>query len=131
LAGWESTTFLVGEYRSDEVGELPEFAVADCIIELRNRPQELTTLREVEVLKLRGSHYESGRHFFDIDASGLTFYPRVRAPEQTGTGPLPTGERVSTGVKGLDAHLGGGSPQPSTTAAQDRPGTGMPGHRAH
>jgi len=23
LAGWESTTFLVGEYRSDEVGELP------------------------------------------------------------------------------------------------------------
>ncbi|TMA42495.1 MAG: recombinase RecA, partial [Deltaproteobacteria bacterium] len=115
LAAWESTTFLVGEYRSDEVGELPEFAVADCIIELRNRPRELTTIREVEVLKLRGSSYMSGRHFFDIDASGLTFYPRVRAPEQTGTAPPPTGERVSTGVKGLDALLGGGFPRHSTT----------------
>ncbi|TMA90015.1 MAG: recombinase RecA [Deltaproteobacteria bacterium] len=124
LAGWESTTFLVGEYRSDEVGELPEFAVADCIIELRNRARELTTLREVEVLKLRGSHYESGRHFFDIDASGLTFYPRVRAPEQTGTGPLPTGERVSTGVKGLDALLGGGLPQHSATVVEGSTGIG-------
>ena len=124
LAAWESTTFLVGEYRSDDVGELPEFAVADCIIELRNRPRELTTIREVEVLKLRGSHYESGRHFFDIDASGLTFYPRVRAPEQTGTGPLPTGERVSTGVKGLDVLLGGGLPQHSATVVEGSTGIG-------
>ncbi len=124
LAAWESTTFLVGEYRSDDVGELPEFAVADCIIELRNRPRELTTIREVEVLKLRGSHYESGRHFFDIDASGLTFYPRVRAPEQTGTGPLPTGERVSTGVKGLDGLLGGGLPQHSATVVEGSTGIG-------
>ena len=124
LAAWESTTFLVGEYRSDDVGELPEFAVADCIIELRNRPRELTTIREVEVLKLRGSSYMSGRHFFDIDASGLTFYPRVRAPEQTGTGSPRTGERVSTGVKGLDALLGDGLPRHSTTVVEGSTGIG-------
>ena len=124
VAAWEATTFLVGEYRSDEIGRLPEFGIADGIIQLRTMPAELTKVREIEVLKLRGSSYVSGQHFFDIDAGGVTIYPRVRAPDQTSTRPSAAGKAASTGVSGLDALLGGGLPRRSATVVEGSTGIG-------
>ena len=124
MAGWGTATLLVGEYSDAEIATNSEFAIADGIIRLMNRHQELTAVREVEVLKLRGADYVTGRHFFEIGPAGLTFFPRVRSPDAVPTEAISPGERASTGVAGLDAMLGGGLPRASATVVQGGTGTG-------
>jgi circadian clock protein KaiC len=124
LASGGTTTFLVGEYTLADVTTLPEFAVADGIVFLRNEPAELTRVREFEILKLRGTDYVAGRHFFEISTRGLLFYPRVTIPtDAVQVGPRGGG-RVSFGVPGLDEMLGGGLPPNSTTVIEGGTGTG-------
>jgi len=124
MAGWGAATLLVGEYSEAEIAANSEFAIADGIIRLVNRHQDLTAVREVEVLKLRGADYVTGRHFFEIGASGLRFFPRVRTPDSVDGEAISPGERASTGVAGLDAMLGGGLPRASATVVQGGTGTG-------
>ena len=122
LSSWGATSLLVGEYTSEDLREEAIFGIADGIIRVGNERQELTTVREVEVLKLRGSDYVSGQHFFEITERGWTCYPRVRAPTQEDPALVP--ERLPTGVAGLDAMLGGGIPRLSATLLQGGTGTG-------
>jgi circadian clock protein KaiC len=125
LAGWGATTFLVGEYARNEVATLPEFAVADGIFMLGSERQGLTSLRELEIMKMRGSAYTSGRHFIEITKAGLSFYPRVRVPALADTlAKTSVKERVSTGIAGLDDMLGGGVPTASSTVVQGGTGSG-------
>jgi circadian clock protein KaiC len=124
IAAWGATTLLVGEYTFEDIGVAPEFAIADGIMRFTTERQELAAARQLEVLKLRGANYVSGRHFFDIAADGLIFYPRVRGPEMTGEPPVDLADRVATGVAGLDAILLGGLPQASATMVQGGTGTG-------
>lgn len=124
MAGWGATCLLVGEYTEDETENDTEFAVADGIIRLTNSRHELAAIREVEVLKLRGAAYLTGVHFYEIDRHGLSFFPRVRPPDVEADGPPPSPERVSTGVAGLDAMLGGGLPRSTTTIVLGGTGTG-------
>src|SRR5687767_13160058 len=51
---WGATTLLVGEYTQEDYPRFPEFAIADGIIRLGSQRQELTSVRELEVFKLRG-----------------------------------------------------------------------------
>jgi circadian clock protein KaiC len=125
LAAWGATTVLVGEYRRDDMARLPEFAIADGIIRLANERHELTSLRQIEILKLRGADYVTGLHFFEMGRDGLTFFPRVRAPDYRGDGAVMTArERVTTGLAELDAMLGGGPLRSSTTLVEGGTGTG-------
>jgi circadian clock protein KaiC len=124
MAGWGAASLLVGEYSEAEIATNSEFAIADGIIRLINRRQELTLVREVEVLKLRGADYITGRHFFEIGPAGLAFFPRVRGPDAVPSEEISPSERVSTGVAGLDAMLGGGVPRASATVVQGGTGTG-------
>ncbi len=126
LASWGATTFLVGEYSLADVTSLPEFAIADGIVFLRNELEELTRVRELEILKLRGSNYVAGRHFFDISPSGVLFYPRVTTPAPAAESSPNDGRegRVPFGVPGLDDMLGGGLPPASTTLIEGGTGTG-------
>lgn len=123
MASWGATTFLVGEYTDKEMAELPEFAVADGILRLVNGEEELTRVREFEILKLRGSAYVTGKHFFEIFPDGIAFYPRVRTPEDAG---LVFGleDRLPTGVAGLDEMFRGGIPRGSATVVEGGTGTG-------
>lgn len=130
-AGWGAASLLVGEYTVAEMASQAEFAIADGIIRFTNSRHELTAVREVEVLKLRGADYATGGHFYEIGSSGLDFFPRVRSPdgidaESTGTArrPVSMPERTPTGVAGLDAMLEGGVPRASTTIVQGGTGTG-------
>ncbi len=122
IATWGATTFLVGEYAANEIASWPEFAIADGIILLAYRPVELTAVRELSILKLRGANYVAGTHFLDITSEGVRFHPRVRAPEAGDH--WSAGERVTSGVRGLDALLGGGLPRGSATVVQGASGTG-------
>ncbi len=125
MAGWGATTFLVGEYTRDEYSSFAEFAIADGIVRLGSERQALTSVREMEVLKLRGAAYSSGLHFFDITHAGVSFYPRVSAPSDTKNEPsAESDERVFTGVEGLDELLGGGIPRGSSTIIQGGTGAG-------
>jgi circadian clock protein KaiC len=126
MASWGATTLLVGEYLPDDVRDLPEFAIADGIVRLGTAPQDLTRIRELEVQKLRGSAFVPGIHFFELDADGMTFFPRVRPPrERAGrTHPSAPRARLSTGVAQLDALLRGGLPQASATTILGGTGTG-------
>jgi len=124
MASWGATTLLVGEYMSQDIETHPEFAIADGIVLLKNKHQELTAVRAMEVLKLRGADYITGQHFFEMNQDGLAFYPRVRAPEWNGSAPISSDERVSTGVEGLDRLLHGGFPRNSSTVVSGGTGTG-------
>ena len=124
VAGWGVTTLLVGEYVRDDFARFPEFAIADGIVHLTNQPNELTSMRQLEVHKLRGTDYVGGRHFFEMSRNGIAFYPRVRMPQDTSEGSAPAVERLSTGVAGLDELLGGGLPARSATFVQGSTGTG-------
>jgi circadian clock protein KaiC len=123
LAAWGTTSLLVGEYSEEDVSREPEFAIADGIIRLSNQPQELTAMRVLEVTKLRGAQYISGRHFFELGEDGATFYPRVRAPDDEGEA-VPISERLEFGVSGLDELLDGGVPRTSATIVEGGTGTG-------
>jgi circadian clock protein KaiC len=124
MAAWGATTLLVGEYTTEDIGVAPEFAVADGIVRLTNERQELTTARQFEILKMRGADYVTGRHFFEIGADGLAFYPRVRGPEMTSEPPVDLADRVTTGIAGLDVLLLGGLPRSSATMVEGGTGTG-------
>jgi circadian clock protein KaiC len=123
MASWGATTLLVGEYLDDDLGKWPEFAIADGIVRLASRRSELTATREFDVLKLRGANYITGRHFFEIGAAGMTFYPRVRAPADDDPA-RSLDDRSPTGIAGLDELLDGGLPRASATIVQGGTGTG-------
>ena len=123
LTSWGATTFLVGEYGQTDLTSLPEFAIADNIIFLRNEAEELTRFRALEILKMRATNYVSGRHFFEISADGVLFYPRVTVPAQAAD-PSAIDGRVPFGVPELDEMLGGGLPPTSTTLIEGGTGTG-------
>jgi circadian clock protein KaiC len=125
LAAWGATTVLVGEYDHDDIARLPEFAIADGIIRLARERHELTSFRQIEILKLRGADYVTGLHFFEMGHGGLSFFPRVRAPDYRGDGAVMSArERVTTGLAELDAMFGGGPLRSSTTLVEGGTGTG-------
>jgi len=124
VAAWGATTLLVGEYTPEDISVAPEFAIADGIVCLTTERYELTTARQVEIVKMRGANYVGGRHFFEMGRDGLTFYPRVRGPEMNGEPPVDLADRVGTGVAGLDALLAGGLPRASATMIEGGTGTG-------
>jgi circadian clock protein KaiC len=126
FAGWGATALLVGEYSREEIRTLPEFGIADGIIRLGSERQELSTVREVEVLKLRGAAHRGGVHFFDISKAGVAFFPRVSAPPADALERETSNmdDRASTGVDGIDDLVDGGLPRRSTTVLQGGTGTG-------
>jgi len=123
LSAMPTTAFWVGEYHTDEVSRRAEFAVADGIIALASRSQGDRTLRTLQVLKLRGSDFQSGSHAYRLTSDGLRVFPRLAdAPLQTEYA-LAT-DRLSTGLVDLDAMLGGGLWPGSTTILAGPSGTG-------
>jgi circadian clock protein KaiC len=124
MASLGATTLLVGEYAPEEVLTQSEFAIADGIVRLTNERQGLTAVRMLEILKLRGADYITGRHFFEINSDGLAVYSRVRTPDVSRERPISLAQRVTSGIEGLDALLLGGLPLASTTIVQGGTGTG-------
>ena len=123
LTGYACTTLLLGEYPVDAPEHEPEFAVADCILELVNKKYGVRDERYLRVIKLRGSTYASGEHAFKITAHGLEAFPRLTT-SAVPTSYTLTDDRLSTGVAGLDAMLGGGLLRGSSTLVTGASGTG-------
>jgi circadian clock protein KaiC len=123
LSAYDVTAFLLGEYTRADVGRLPEFAVADSIVELARQPLTARDERFFRVLKLRGSAYREGQHAFRITPDGLALYPRLVSPHVPEHYELLV-ERLPTGVEGLDELMGGGPFAGSTTLIVGATGSG-------
>lgn len=102
-----------------------EHTMVDGLIELRDSHVDVRTVRELEVSKFRGSGYLRGRHFFEINDSGIIVYPRTEALLATTTvaDHVPRA-RVPFNVPGLDEMLKGGLLASSITVVLGVPGSG-------
>ena len=124
LTAYDTTAILLGEYSTDMISSLPEFAVADSMIELARMKRSTRDERFLRVLKLRGSGYQEGFHAFRISPRGLDVFPRLTSPAIPPSYDISTQTRLSTGVEGLDALLQGGVWTGSTTILQGTTGSG-------
>jgi circadian clock protein KaiC len=107
LSALPVSSFWVGEYDTAGGLDAPEFAVADAIVSLRSDPTAEREIRILQVHKLRGSNYLSGKHSYRISTEGLKVFPRLADPiDRTDYGQPP--ERMSCGVQALDGMLGDG-----------------------
>lgn len=103
----------------------PEHALADGLLELSNRRVEYRSVRELYVVKLRGSNCLDGSHIMEIDERGLVVHPRTESKLARDLSiPGATGERLRFDIPGLDAMLHGGLFETSTTALIGATGAG-------
>ncbi len=114
LTTWEITAFLVAAF-DDHEQENPVFTVAQATD--RN-----SVVRKLQVTKVRGRAFMPGLHTFRITDRGLQVFPRI--PEQQAKRTAPSSVRLSTGVPGLDAMMGGGIPAGDAMMLAGPAGTG-------
>jgi circadian clock protein KaiC len=111
------------EYTEEHARQLPEFAIADGIVELTRDGGSTRDERFLRVLKLRGSAYLEGQHGFKITREGLEIYPRLVSPEIPESYTIAE-ERTAWGVPGIDDLLDGGLWRGSATLLTGGTGAG-------
>jgi circadian clock protein KaiC len=100
-----------------------ELTVADMAIALHFALVGSRHQRRLEVVKQRGRGQLPGLHSYQIDAQGISVFPRLESY------PLPvthsqSRERAPFGLAELDQLLGGGPPVGTTTLLAGAPGVG-------
>lgn len=114
LSGWQATTFLIGEYASGNEAH-PIFTVADGMLSLSQSVYRNSMVRKIQVLKMRGQATSPGIHTFRITDQGIEVFPSAAIKGDSGGECDPiqfphNQRRMTTGIPGLDAMLGGGLP---------------------
>jgi circadian clock protein KaiC len=102
--------------------------VSDCVILLDHRVYEQISTRRIRVVKYRGTTHGTNEYPFIINERGVSVLPitSLRLTHKASR------ERVSTGVEGLDAMLGGrGYYLGSTVLISGTAGTGKSSLAAH
>lgn len=107
LSAYDTTSFWVGEYTGEAIGHLPEFAVADGILELTREQLGSRDTRYLRVVKLRGSNFLDGMHALRITPGGLEIYPRLVTP-RLAPDYAASPQRLQTGIAGLDLMIESG-----------------------
>lgn len=116
------TTLLIAEkpLGSEVLGGGMEEFVADAVVILTHSLERGYLVRNLDIVKMRGTRTSSSRLHYDIGDKGLVVYPPLT--------PYPLGkiygEKVSTGVDGLDRMLAGGIYRGSTMLVMGESGTG-------
>lgn len=77
--------------------------VADCVIQLDHRVYEQISTRRLRIVKYRGSAHGTNEYPFLLEESGLTVMPIT----SVGLSHKASGERVSSGIEGVDEMLEG------------------------
>ncbi|MEP7326521.1 MAG: ATPase domain-containing protein [Gemmatimonadota bacterium] len=115
------TSFLIGEYDEQELRN-PIFTVADGILWLFQAVDRNSVVRKLQVMKMRGMALMPGLHTVRLTSRGVQVFPRLTEREERPQGKV--GVRLSTGVAGLDAMMGGGIPVGSSMVLAGPTGTG-------
>src|SRR6266550_1664310 len=101
-----TTSIWNAPYSRAQAVEEAEFAVADGIIALDIKQIAERELRVLQVMKLRGSGFQSGEHVYRISDAGLTVFPRLADTQDQARYELSAG-RSESGIAALDELLGG------------------------
>jgi circadian clock protein KaiC len=104
LSAFPVTSLWIGEYDSTELSTAPEFAVSDAIVGLSSDRVGQRELRVLQVVKLRGSGFLSGKHAYRLSEAGIDVFPRLADPLDAAAYTMAT-ERVSSGIPALDAMI--------------------------
>jgi len=123
LASWQVTSFLIGEYQEQEMRENAVFTMADGIVVLSQNVERNSMVRKIRVPKIRGQSPQPGFHTVRIDDRGLQIYPRMIKPIEGMEDKLPS-RLISTGIKGLDEMMGGGTLTGNTLLVAGPAGSG-------
>lgn len=129
------TTFLVAQSRLSDPHSSRAVAVVDGLVELSDTRIGIRRVREIEVLKFRGSDYLRDSHAFNITGAGLTVYPRTEKlvavalpPPSLPPAPPPpyvrARARLGFGTPRLDEMMHGGPFLGSCTMLFGTPGSG-------
>ncbi len=117
------TTLLLTGYTGAHMD--PHFALVDGVVVLNVEEAGPKAMRSLEVRKLRGAGQLMGRHTCTISEEGLRVYPRVEALYDKPSMVVPDPKRrMEFGVPRLDAMIGGGLVDGSSTLLFGSPGTG-------
>lgn len=123
LSAYDTTTFLVGEYTADMLPQLPEFAVADGVVDLTRVERGSRDERFFRVLKLRGSDFLAGRHPVHLNRDGIQAFRRFLTPAAP-PAYRPVLERLKTGIAGLDSMVATGFLRGTATLVAGPSGAG-------
>ena len=124
LTSWEVTSLLIGEYSEPEQRQ-PLFTIADGILWLTQATDRNSVVRKLQALKIRGQAQMPGLHTFRITDDGLQVFPRIPDQQWGRREAHPrAAKRLSTGVPGLDAIMGGGIPAGDAVMLAGPTGTG-------
>jgi len=127
------TTVISSEAEPRDANLYPEATTADILIGIHYSVVGMRHQRLIEAIKARGLNPLSGLHVLNLSADGVAVYPRLEAlvqlREQYGDPDildmaLMSDARVSSGMPELDALLGGGLPERSSTLLLGSLGTG-------
>lgn len=117
----EATVLLLDDLTSD-TNDKTVHSIVHGVVQLEQRaPAYGAERRRLRVLKYRGQSYRGGHHDFVIRTGGLAVYPRLIAAEHRGAFARPCNR---SGLEALDALLGGGIEQGSSTLVLGPAGTG-------
>ena len=123
LSAYDATCFWIGEYATGTISEAPEFAVADGILELSRTQTGSRDERFLRIVKLRGSGFLEGSHFFRITRSGLDVFVRLVAPDAPPDQQV-VAERLASGIAGLDRMIETGWLRGTSTIVAGPAGSG-------
>jgi circadian clock protein KaiC len=110
LTSSEATTFLIGEYLEQETNSNPVFTVADGILWLYQTVVRNSSVRRVQIMKMRGQAPAPGLHTMKLTAAGVRVFPRLPKLEEPRKARGALAGRSKTGIDGLDEMLVGGIP---------------------
>jgi len=120
MKGWNSLVLVTGEFTKEHLPTSPISYVADAIIYLSNELKKGRRVRYLDVLKMRGQDFASGKHAYRITNDGIITYPSLAIRENE----IAARERVGTGVTGLDQMMNGGLIRGTTSLLTGPSGTG-------
>jgi circadian clock protein KaiC len=119
--GKQCTVLLVDDRTSDK-SDLQLRSIAHCVISLEQfAPLYGPARRRLRVIKFRGSDFRGGYHDCYIKRGGLAVFPRLVASEHAETFEQGC---IKSGVMALDALLGGGPEQGTSTLLLGPAGSG-------
>lgn len=107
VSAFPVTSLWVGEYEESEIASAPEFAVADVILAFGSSQLAHRTSRELQVLKLRGGSFLTGKHAYRISPAGISAFPRLAEIAGQPSYTLEP-KRSSSGIQALDDMLADG-----------------------
>jgi circadian clock protein KaiC len=116
------TVLLLDDRTASAAGDLQVRSIAHGVIQLDHAVKDYgAERRRLRIVKYRGRPVVGGLHDYNLVKGGLTVHPRLVAAESRG---ITSRQQLGTGLPQLDALLGGGIEEGTSTLIVGPPGTG-------